>query len=70
MSCAVQPGDSVIIFFNGLFFGIDGLTLRIRVATAKERAATPMSPNCATKTWKARESRAADRGLNHVGHDG
>jgi len=36
MMSAVMPGDSVVAFVNGTFSGIDGLTLRMKAATAEE----------------------------------
>ncbi|MEO1797391.1 MAG: aminotransferase, partial [Pseudomonadota bacterium] len=39
MFSAVQPGDRVVMFVNGTFSGIDGLTVRMRAATAEELAA-------------------------------
>ncbi|MEL6736871.1 MAG: aminotransferase class V-fold PLP-dependent enzyme, partial [Pseudomonadota bacterium] len=50
MFSAVQPGDTVVMFVNGTFSGIDGLTVRMRAATAKELAANPMDPQPASVT--------------------
>jgi len=50
MFSAVQPGDSVVMFVNGTFSGIDGLTVRMRAATAEELAANPMDPQPASVT--------------------
>ncbi len=50
MMAAVQPGDSVVAFTNGTFSGIDGLTLRMKAATAEELAANPMDPKPASVT--------------------
>lgn len=50
MFSAVQPGDSVVIFANGTFSGIDALTVRMRAATAEELAANPMDPSAASVT--------------------
>ncbi|MEM8591678.1 MAG: aminotransferase class V-fold PLP-dependent enzyme [Pseudomonadota bacterium] len=50
MFAAVQPGDSVVMFVNGTFSGIDGLTVRMRAATADELAANPMDPQAASVT--------------------
>ncbi len=41
---AVQPGDKVVMFVNGTFSGIDGLTVRMKAATEVELAANPMDP--------------------------
>ena len=50
MMSAVLPGDSVVAFVNGTFSGIDGLTLRMKAATAAELAANPMDPQAASVT--------------------
>ncbi|MEL6959502.1 MAG: aminotransferase class V-fold PLP-dependent enzyme [Pseudomonadota bacterium] len=50
MFSAVQPGDRVVMFVNGTFSGIDGLTVRMRAATADELAANPMDPQPASVT--------------------
>ncbi|MEM9436000.1 MAG: aminotransferase class V-fold PLP-dependent enzyme [Pseudomonadota bacterium] len=50
MFSAVQPGDSVVMFVNGTFSGIDGLTVRMRAATEEELAANPMDPQPASVT--------------------
>lgn len=47
---AVMPGDRVVVFVNGTFSGIDGLTLRMKAATAEELAANPMDPQPASVT--------------------
>ncbi|WP_408635139.1 aminotransferase class V-fold PLP-dependent enzyme [Paracoccus binzhouensis] len=47
---AVLPGDKVVVFVNGTFSGIDGLTLRMKAATAEELAASPMDPQPASVT--------------------
>jgi alanine-glyoxylate transaminase / serine-glyoxylate transaminase / serine-pyruvate transaminase len=41
---AVMPGDKVVVFANGTFSGIDGLTLRMKASTAEQLAANPMDP--------------------------
>jgi len=48
MMSAVQPGDSVVAFVNGTFSGIDGLTLRMKAATAAELAENPMDPQASS----------------------
>ena len=45
---AVMPGDRVVVFVNGTFSGIDGMTLRMKAATAEELAASPMDPQPAS----------------------
>ncbi|MDF3605242.1 aminotransferase class V-fold PLP-dependent enzyme [Paracoccus sp. DMF-8] len=50
MFSAVQPGDKVVVFVNGTFSGIDGLTVRMKAATAEELAANPMDPQPASVT--------------------
>lgn len=50
MFSAVQPGDKVVMFVNGTFSGIDGLTVRMRAATAHELAASPLDPQAASVT--------------------
>jgi len=48
MMSAVQPGDTVVAFVNGTFSSIDGLTLRMKAATADELAANPLNPDAAS----------------------
>ncbi|PUB12458.1 aminotransferase class V-fold PLP-dependent enzyme [Yoonia sediminilitoris] len=48
MFSAVMPGDKVVMFVNGTFSGIDGLTVRMKAATADELAANPMDPQPAS----------------------
>lgn len=50
MFSAVMPGDTVVMFVNGTFSGIDGLTVRMKAATAEELAANPMDPQPASVT--------------------
>ncbi len=50
MFSAVMPGDSVVMFVNGTFSGIDGLTVRMKAATAEELAANPLDPQPASVT--------------------
>ncbi|MEO0676759.1 MAG: aminotransferase class V-fold PLP-dependent enzyme [Pseudomonadota bacterium] len=50
MFSAVQPGDRVVMFVNGTFSGIDGLTVQMRAATAEELAANSMDPEAASVT--------------------
>lgn len=47
---AVMPGDKVVVFNNGTFSGIDGLTARMKAATAEELAANPLDPKPASVT--------------------
>lgn len=44
----VMPGDKVVMFVNGTFSGIDGLTVRMKAATAEELAANPLNPQPAS----------------------
>jgi aspartate aminotransferase-like enzyme len=48
MFSAVMPGDKVVVFTNGTFSGIDGLTVRMKAATAEELAANPLDPQPAS----------------------
>lgn len=48
MFSGVMPGDKVVMFVNGTFSGIDGLTVRMKAATAEELAATPLDPQPAS----------------------
>ncbi|MGZ2260213.1 aminotransferase class V-fold PLP-dependent enzyme [Roseobacter sp. A03A-229] len=48
MFAAVMPGDKVVMFVNGTFSGIDGLTVRMKAATAEELAANPLDPQAAS----------------------
>lgn len=50
MFSAVMPGDSVVMFVNGTFSGIDGLTVRMKAASAEELAANPLDPQAASVT--------------------
>jgi len=50
MKSALQPGDTVVAFINGTFSGIDGLTLRMKCATAEELAANSLDPQAASVT--------------------
>lgn len=50
MFSAVMPGDTVVMFVNGTFSGIDGLTVRMKAATAEELAANSMDPKAASVT--------------------
>lgn len=50
MMSAVMPGDSVVAFVNGTFSGIDGLTLRMKAATAEELAENSLDPKPASVT--------------------
>lgn len=50
MMSAVMPGDSVVAFVNGTFSSIDGLTLRMKAATAAELAENSMDPQAASVT--------------------
>ncbi|WP_424988596.1 aminotransferase [Microbulbifer sp. S227A] len=50
MFSAVMPGDTVVVFANGTFSGIDGLTVRMKAATADELRANPLDPVAASVT--------------------
>lgn len=50
MFSGVMPGDTVVMFVNGTFSGIDGLTVRMKAATAEELAANPSDPKPASVT--------------------
>ncbi|ABG30812.1 alanine--glyoxylate aminotransferase family protein [Roseobacter denitrificans] len=50
MFSGVMPGDKVVMFVNGTFSGIDGLTVRMKAATAEELAANPSDPKPASVT--------------------
>ncbi|MGB7261074.1 MAG: aminotransferase, partial [Albidovulum sp.] len=50
MLSAILPGDSVVVFVNGTFSGIDALTIRMKAATRQELAANPMDPDPANVT--------------------
>lgn len=47
---AILPGDTVAVFTNGTFSGIDALTIRMKAATRAELAADPMNPQAASVT--------------------
>lgn len=48
MFSAVMPGDKVVVFTNGTFSGIDGLTVRMKAATAEELAENSLDPKPAS----------------------
>ncbi|MFD0858864.1 aminotransferase [Roseovarius aquimarinus] len=50
MTSAVMPGDTVVVFANGTFSGIDALTLRMKAATRAELAASSLDPKPASVT--------------------
>lgn len=50
MFSAVMPGDRVVVFNNGTFSGLDGLTVRMKAATAEELRASPLDPQPASVT--------------------
>lgn len=50
MFSGVMPGDRVVVLVNGTFSGIDGLTVRMKAATADELAANSMDPQAASVT--------------------
>jgi alanine-glyoxylate transaminase/serine-glyoxylate transaminase/serine-pyruvate transaminase len=47
LDCAfspILPGDTVVVFTNGTFSGIDDLTIRMKASTTADLAADPMNP--------------------------
>ena len=40
----IHPGDSVVVFVNGTFSGIDGLTIRMKASTEEELASDSLNP--------------------------
>jgi aspartate aminotransferase-like enzyme len=48
MFSGVQPGDKVVMFVNGTFSGIDGLSARMKAATAEEMAKNSLNPEAAS----------------------
>ncbi|MEL6689010.1 MAG: aminotransferase class V-fold PLP-dependent enzyme, partial [Pseudomonadota bacterium] len=50
MFAPVMPGDKVVMFVNGTFSGIDGLTVRMKAATAEELAENSLNPSAASVT--------------------
>ncbi|MFP7674875.1 aminotransferase [Marivita sp. S0852] len=48
MFSGVMPGDKVVMFTNGTFSGIDGLTVRMKAATSEELAKNPLDPEAAS----------------------
>ena len=48
MFSGVQPGDKVVMFVNGTFSGIDGLSARMKAATAEEIAENSLNPEAAS----------------------
>ena len=40
----IHPSDSVVVFVNGTFSGIDGLTIRMKASTEEELAADSLNP--------------------------
>ena len=47
---AILPGDRVVMFVNGTFSGIDGLSVRMRAASREDLRANPMDPRPACVT--------------------
>lgn len=46
----ILPGDTVVVFVNGTFSGIDALTIRMKAATREELAANAMNPDTSSVT--------------------
>ena len=47
LDCAfapILPGDSVVVFVNGTFSGLDDLAIRMKASTPQDLAADPMNP--------------------------
>ena len=40
----ILPGDKVVVFSNGTFSGIDGLTIRMKASTKEDLAADSLNP--------------------------
>lgn len=40
----ILPGDQVVVFVNGTFSGLDGLTIRMKASTPSDLAASPLNP--------------------------
>ena len=40
----ILPGDKVVVFSNGTFSGIDGLTIRMKASTNEDLAADLFNP--------------------------
>jgi len=47
MLSLIHPGDKVVVFVNGTFSGIDGLTIRMKASTQEELAADSLNPQTA-----------------------
>ncbi len=47
---AILPGDSVVVFVNGTFSGLDALTIRMKASSRADLAANPMDPKPANVT--------------------
>jgi len=41
---AILPSDKVVVFVNGTFSGIDGLSIRMKASSLEDLAANPMDP--------------------------
>lgn len=50
MLSAILPGDSVVVFTNGTFSGIDGLAIRMKASTREELRADALNPKPASVT--------------------
>lgn len=50
MLSAILPGDSIVVFMNGTFSGIDSQTIRMKAATSEDLAANPLQPAPANVT--------------------
>ena len=46
----ILPSDRVVVFVNGTFSGLDGLTIRMKASTREELTANPLNPQPASVT--------------------
>ena len=44
----ILPGDKVVVFSNGTFSGIDGLTIRMKASTKEDLAAIRLTRSLRT----------------------
>ncbi len=44
MLSMILPGDKVVVFTNGTFSGIDGMTIRMKASSVEDLAANPANP--------------------------
>jgi aspartate aminotransferase-like enzyme len=65
MFSGVQPGDKVVMFVNGTFSGIDGLSVRMKAATAAEMAENSLKPRSSISCYDKCSSRAVCIATNY-----